>query len=304
MKNKYDLIIIGAGPAGLTAAIYASRYGLSNVVLGTVLGGQASEGHKIDNYPGLEDITGLELIKKFEKHVKKYKTQIIPQAVVEIQKNQKDFLVQLGNGKKLTSRTVLIATGTKKRKLKIEEEEKFLGRGISYCATCDGFFYKNKTVAVIGGNDSAIAAAAYLAKIVKKLYLIYRGEKLRAETYWLDQIKGNGKIEIVCHAVVTAVEGKEKLETITINGEKKIKLDGLFIEIGSDPDLVFAKTLNLTTNNSGFVKVKKNGNTSVDGVWAAGDVTDGSDNFRQIITAAAEGAIAARSISNYLKNRK
>jgi len=304
-SKTYPLVIIGAGPAGLAASIYASRCGVKHIIIGELLGGLIAETHLIDNYPGIEDVTGFEFSQKLTHHAQKYGVEILPVKVNNIKKSGGEFELEIKGKENLKSLAILIATGTKRRKLNISGEVEFLGKGVSYCATCDGFFYKNKTVAVIGGSDSAAGAAVYLSEICEKVFLIYRKEKLRAEKYWVNLIEKNPKIEVVYSTNVSEIVGAEKLQKVNLdrpyNDADFINLDGLFIEAGSDPKLDFARDLGLKTDEGGYVKINSDASTSVTGVWAAGDITNGSDKFRQVITACAEGAIAARSISNYLK---
>jgi thioredoxin reductase (NADPH) len=304
-EKEYPLVIIGAGPAGLAASIYASRYGIENIIIGSLLGGQVTETHLVDNYPGIEDVTGHELAGKMGKHARKYGTEIIPATVTQITKKETGFKLLLDNGKEMSAQAILLATGTKKRELGITGEDEFLGKGVSYCATCDGFFYKNKIVAVVGGNDSAAGAAVFLATVAKKVFLIYRKSQLRAEKYWQELIEKNSNIEIIYDTNLTEIKGTGKVEEIILDkktgNENKLLVDGVFIEIGSDPKIDFAKELGIAIDPDGYIQVNQQGSTSVVGVWAAGDITNGSDKFRQIITAAAEGAIAARNIANYLK---
>lgn len=304
MKN-YDLIIIGAGPAGLSASIYASRYGLKHLVIGSLLGGQISGTHLIDNYPGIEDASGFEFSQKFGNHAKKYGVEILPKIIKNIQKNNSIFEIEMEEGEKISAKTIILATGTKHRKLNIPGEKEFAGKGVSYCATCDGFFYKNKIVAVVGGNDSAAGAAVYLADIAEKVYIIYRKDKLRAEPYWVDLVEKNKKIQIIYNTNITEILGATKIEKIKLDNphsnQAELLIDGLFIEAGSEPNFDFAKNLNIESDEQGYVKIKSDTSTNVEGVWAAGDITDGSDKFRQVITAAAEGAIAARSVYNFFK---
>lgn len=301
----YQLAIIGAGPAGLAASIYAARFGISHVVIGALAGGQISESHLIDNYPGIEDATGFEFVQKWVHHVQKYGTEIVPLMVKSAQKTAEGFELDLGGDKKILSRTVLLAAGTKRRKLGIKGEDELAGKGVSYCATCDGFFYKGKTVAVIGGNDSAAGAALYLSDIVEKVYVIYRGEKLRCEKHWIDLIEKNSKVEVIYKTNVIEIVGTEKVTSLKLDnpydGQAEIAVDDLFIEAGSDPSVDLPQSLGTEMDEQGYIKIQSDASTSVPGVWAAGDITDGSDKFRQVITAAAEGAIAARSISTYLK---
>lgn len=320
-EKVFDLIIIGAGPAGLAASIYASRYGVSHLIVGSLLGGQISETHEIDNYPGIENATGFDFSQKWGKHAQKYGVEILAKRVEKISKNnhprplageglgvrdkKENFIITLESGEELFAKAILLATGTKKRELNISGEKNFLGKGVSYCATCDGFFYKNKTVGVIGGSDSAATAALYLADITEKVYLIYRKDKLRCEPFWAEKIKNSQNIEVVYEANVIEILGQQKVEKIKLDKEYKnsqeLKLGGLFIEAGSDPDISYAEGLKIEKDEGGYIKIKANGETNVPGVFAAGDITDGSDKFRQVITAASEGAIAARAIYNFLQ---
>lgn len=305
MDKMFDLIIIGAGPAGLAASIYSSRYSVEHMVAGDALGGQISQTHHIDNYPGMEDMSGVEFSQKWVKHAQKYGVKIIPVMVTSIEKKESGFFLSFANGKKICSRAVLLATGTKRRELNLPGEKELFGKGISYCATCDGFFYKNKTVGVIGGADGAAAAAVYLSDIAEKVYLIYRKEALRAEPYWVNLIKKDDKVEVIYNTNVIKATGKDKLEKVKLDknfgGKDTLALDGLFIEAGSVPNINYAKKLKLETNKSGYIKIQPNGATSISGIFAAGDITDGSDKFCQVVTAAAEGAIAARAVYNWLK---
>jgi thioredoxin reductase (NADPH) len=197
--------------------------------------------------------------------------------------------------------------GTAHRHLDVPGETKFAGKGVSYCASCDGFFYRGKTVAVIGGNDSAVGAAVYLADITNKVYLVYRKDGLRAEKFWVESAEKNPKIEIIYNTNVIEIKGKDRLEELVLdnphNGAASLKADGLFIEIGADPNSELMAVLGVALDDSRHVKINAEGMTNVEGVWAAGDITDGSNKFKQIVTAAAEGATAAFSIQRYLKKK-
>ncbi|MFA6183643.1 MAG: FAD-dependent oxidoreductase [Parcubacteria group bacterium] len=305
IKNVYDLIIIGAGPAGLNASLYASRYGLKNVVVGA-LGGLVSQIHEIGNWLGSPEISGLNFVDNSTKHVKKFGAEILTYLVDEIKKNEDGtFNVLLSDGSKLNSKTILIATGSKHRKLGAVGEKEFLGKGVSYCATCDGFFYRNKVVGIVGGSDSAVSAAVFVGDIAEKVYLIYRGEKLRAENFWVMATERNKKIEIIYNTNIKEIKGEEKVSEVILDniyqGSDLLKLDGVFIEIGFNPSTELVKDLGVLLDNEGYIKVENNGKTSVTGIWAAGDITTGSNKFKQIITAASEGAIAANSIQEYLR---
>ena len=306
MEKFYDLIVIGAGPAGLNASLYASRYGLKNVIVGGVSGGLVSQIHKIGNWLGSPDISGFDFVKQTIDHIKKYDTQIINCLADEIKREKDDtFVVFLSDGNKLRSKTILIATGSKHRKLGAPGEKELLGRGVSYCATCDGFFYRDKTVGVIGGSDSAVSSAVFLADMAKKVYLIYRGEKLRAEKFWIKAAEKNSKIEVIYNTNVKELKGEEKLSQVildnTYRGKDFLDLDGLFIEIGFTPSTELFEELEIELDEEGFIRTKEDGKTSVSGIWAAGDITTGSNKFKQIITAASEGAIAVNSIQAHLR---
>jgi len=298
--KTYPLAIIGAGPAGLSASIYASRYGVGHVVIGHLPGGQISETHEIDNYPGVDAAGGFEFAESLVAHARKFGAPIENRMVKKSAREDGGFVTTLDGGSEIRSRMILLATGTKRRTLGLEREADFLGRGVSYCATCDGFFYRGRTVVVIGGNNSAAGAAVYLSGIASKVYLVYRGEKLRAEEHVLKTLRAHPNVEIVLGTNVVSLVGEETLTAVkldrTYEGSDTLPTDGLFIEIGSDPNADFARDLGVATDEGGFIRVAADMSTSVPGIFAAGDITDGSAKFRQVITAAAEGAIAARSI--------
>lgn len=301
----FDTAIIGAGPAGLSAAVYLSRYALTSVVIGDLFGGTATKSHEIGNWLGEQKITGAEFAKNAVEHAKSYGVPFVIAKVKGIEKEELIFAVELDSGEIIHAKTVLLATGTEHRHLNIPGEEEFSGRGVSFCATCDGFFFKDKEVAVIGGSDSAALAALYLADIAKKVYVIYRGAELRAEAFWKKRIEESAAIEVIYNTNVLAIQGDGMVNGIALdreyNGSKQLAVSGVFIEIGADPQLSFAEGLHLATDNEGYIVVDKGCTTSYEGVWAAGDITNGSDKFKQIVTAASEGAIAANSIQQWLK---
>lgn len=307
MENSYDLIIIGAGPAGYTASIYASRFKLNNLVIGEISGGLANEAHKIENYPGFIEISGMELMKKFRAQAEHFGGQIINDTVIEVKKSKDEFEIKTRSEKIFSAKALILALGSSYKKLNVKGEKEFLGKGVSYCPTCDGMFFKDKVVAVIGGADSAVMAAIHLADIAKKVYLIYRKEKLRAEPIWTERAEKNKKIEIIYKTNVLEITGKTKVEYIVLDkpyqDKRELALDGIFIEIGSVPNSVLIKDLDLSADEEGFIKIKDDGSTSVKGIFAAGDVTTGTNKLRQVITSAAEGAIVAKSAFNFLKNK-
>lgn len=307
MIKIYDLAIIGAGPAGLSASIYASRYGISNVVIGGIVGGLTTQTHEIGNWLGTKATKGWEFAQNSSEHVKSYGTEILPVMVDEVKKEngRETFTLFLSDGKKIETKTVLLAMGSKHRRLGVPGEKELAGKGVSYCATCDGFFYKGKTVAVIGGNDSAAGAAVHLGDIAEKVFVIYRGEKLRCETFWGSAIEKNPKVKVLYNTNVKEIKGFAKVEELILDNSfensESLKVDGVFVEIGNEPNLDLAKDLEITLDEEGYIAIQPDGRTNVKGIWAAGDLTSGSDKFKQIVTAASEGAIAAHSIQKFLK---
>ncbi len=302
--TNVDLVIVGNGPAGLTAAIYAARYGINQVLVGDLPGGLMTSSHKICNFPSEKEISGMDLTQKMVAHVNFLSVPQIMAQVKSISKIGNSYQLDLFNGETLLAKTILLATGTKHRHLNLPREKELTGKGVSYCATCDGMFYKNKVVAVVGGSDSANTSSLYLSQIAKQVYQVYRGEALRGETAWINQIKNNKKIKVIYNNEIIELIGEEKLSALKLKnefeGKTKIEVDGLFIEIGSEPDLDLPKQLNLEIDKSGYIVTGPDQTTSQKGVWAAGDVTTNSNLFRQIITACAEGAIAAESIFKFL----
>lgn len=303
--QQFDLAIIGNGPAGLSAAVYAARYKMNQVLIGDLPGGLITSSHKICNYPSEIEISGFDLSMKMAEHVK---ALAVPEKFARVEKIDKQgdyFFLSLSNGENVKAKTILLATGTKHRHLGLANEQALTGKGVSYCATCDGMFYANKTVAVIGGSDSANTAALYLAQVATKVYQIYRGEKLRGEVAWIDQIKANPKISVLYNTQVSEILGEQKVSGVKITksfeGQEELALDGIFVEVGSDPDQTLISQLNLAVDNSGYIKTEPNQKTSVSGVWAAGDITTNSDYFKQIVTACSEGAVATQDIFKYLQ---
>ena len=300
----YDLIIVGAGPAGLSAAIYASRYNLNALVVGDELGGMAAEAYKVENYPGFKSVSGMELMNKFKEQIKGL-VDIKQEKIIELKKEDNFAITTKENIYK--SKTVIIASGTKRRKLNIKGEKEFLGKGVSYCATCDATFFKDKIVGVVGGNDAAAMSALLLAEYAKRVFIIYRKEKIRAEPLRVSQLEKNKKITIINNTNVIAVNGDKMMSSVTLDREfnksKELAFDGLFIEIGSVPSTVLTKKLGIELDEEGYIIIDSTQKTNVDGFYAAGDITTNSNKFRQIITAASEGAIAAHSVYGFLKNK-
>jgi len=304
--KMYDLIIIGTGPAGYTASIYASRYRINNLIIGTIPGGQIGEAHKICNFPGYSEISGIELANKMRNQVKELRAKELLDTVTKLEKSKLGFKVTTQYSGDFLSKTILLAPGTRRRKLGLEEEDKFVGKGVSYCATCDGSFYKNKTVAVVGGSSAATTAALLLSDIANEVYLIYRKGQLRGDLIWIEQVKKRKNIKVVYNTNIIGLEGKEGLSGIKLDkqyqGKDILPLQGLFVEVGSVPDLKFIKDIDISTDENGYIEVSSKQETNVSGVYAAGDITTASDNFRQAITACSEGAIAAKNIYEILSH--
>lgn len=298
----HDVIIVGAGAAGLTAAIYAVRYKLNALVLTKTIGGMALNASFVENFPGFKG-TGIELMKKFREHAESLGVKIKTETVKEIKKDKDQFTV-VTDSDKYHSRTIMLAFGTELRKLNIPGEKEFLNKGISYCAVCDGPFYKNKIVGVAGGSNAAAQTALLLTQYAKTVYMIYRKEELRADPILIEKLKNNKKIKIIYNANIVEITGKEFVEKVKLSTGEYLNLEGLFIEIGSEPSINLAKKMNLKLDNQNYIIVDNAQKTSQGGVYAAGDITTASNNFRQIITACAEGAIAARSVYNFVRELK
>lgn len=300
--KSYDLIIIGAGPAGLTAALYAVRSGLKTALISKSIGGTANSILKIENWPGYSG-TGAGLMKQFFDQLRNYKElEIITKDVEKIAKEKNKFLVHTKK-ENYECKTIILATGTERKKMNIPGEKEFLGKGVSYCVTCDAFFFKDKNVAVIGGSDCAATSALTLADIAKKVYVLYRGEHLRCEELTEKGLEHKKNVEIFYDAIPLKIHGKEKVNELEIlhKGKKqKLKIDGVFVEIGAVPLAEFSKELKLDIDENGYIEVNEDMETSVSGIFAAGDIT--SHKLKQVIVASSQGAIASKAVHNFLKN--
>ena len=296
----YDVIIIGSGIAGLNAGLYAARASLKVLIIGSELGGNLNKTHKIDNWIGEPGITGLKLLNKFVKHAKKFGVEIIDDEVVSVLPKENNFNVICN--KEYETKTVIFANGMLNRQLNVKGEDKFLGNGVHYCVTCDGPFYKNKVVAIIGGGDSAIMAALFLDNYASKVYLINKNERCKAEAILIKKMKEMKKLEILNKTNVVEVLGKKFVEKIKFDNGKELDVDGVFVEIGSVPMVNLARDLGLKLDEKQFIMVDNEMKTNVVGIYAAGDITN-CTVVKQYITAAAEGAIAAKSVFSYLKRK-
>lgn len=298
---KYDVVIIGAGPAGLSASIYALRANLSVLVIEKEsFGGKLPKTYQVDNYPGLANIKGMELADNFVNQAKGLGAQII---VGEVEKIE-DKVVYLSDGTNYDARAIIIATGTKEKALDLPDSEKYVGRGISYCAVCDGFFYRNKPVAIIGGGNSALEEALFLASIVEKITIIIRRDEFRADKSLVEKVLENPKIRIIYkHLPKSLAIEDDKIVGLNIKnvetGEiSNVPCKGIFPYIGANPETNFiSKDL---LNENGYLLVNENMETKVPGIYGAGDCIE--KDLRQIVTACNDGAIAANNAIKYLKN--
>ena len=302
-KKKFDAIILGGGPAGLTAGIYAKRFGLSTLLIEKLgIGGQASVTDIIENYPGFpQGISGEELTKKFEEQAKRFGVEIIFDEIKEIKLTCPIKLISEDN--EFEAEGLIIATGADPKKLGVPGEKELTGKGVSYCAVCDAFLFKDKNVLVVGGGDSAITEALYLTKFAKKVYVIHRRDKLRAAKYLQDRAFENDKIEFIWSSLVKEIKGEKRVEGVTIYDKVKdttweLEIDGVFIYIGLTPNTDLFKG-KIELDEKGFIITDEDMRTNVKFVYAAGDVRRKS--LRQVITASADGAIAANSLFNDLE---
>ena len=302
----FDLVIIGAGPAGLSASVYASRYGIKHLVLGEVTGGLTTQTFEIGNWLATENITGQAFADASAAHVRSYGVEIRPGKVIAIERQEDaSFLIRMIDGKEVTAKTILTATGTHHRYLEVPGEKELAGKGVSYCPTCDGFFFKNKVVTIAGGGDSAAEAGVYLSNICSKVYMVIRGSQMRAEKFWQDLLVKKENIEMIFESNIQEIQGENRIDGLVLDKPYKesslLQTDGLFVEIGLTPNTAFLTSIGIEMTENGYIKIAQDQSTNIEGIWAAGDATTGSNYFRQIITAASEGAIAANSILQYLQ---
>lgn len=298
MPEIYDVAIIGAGAAGLTAAIYCARYKMKTIVLADDVGGAIVDAHIVENWPGIQSIPGLDLMMQFRDHARKFDVPVLEEEAIAIE-GQGPFQVTTKN-QRIQAKTLILALGTKRRQLNVKGEKEFLGKGVSYCATCDAPFYRGKDAAVIGGANSACMASVLVAEYADKVYQVYRQSELRAEPTWCDRVTGNKKIEVIYNANVTEIIGSKFVEKIKLDTGKELAVEGVFIEVGAVPNIALIKDLGLEIDKADQIIVDSDMRTNVPYVCAAGDVTNGK--LKQLVTAAADGARAALSCYNFVKN--
>lgn len=295
----YDLIVVGSGVAGIGAAVYARRFEMKTLVIGDLEGGTITLTHLVENYPGFKSLSGLELAQNLLDHAKSLEAEFKNARVKSIEKTENGFLVKSAE-EEFEAKTIILATGTEHRKLEAKGATEFENKGVSYCATCDAPFYKNKTVALVGGSDSAVKESLIAAEHAEKVWILYRGKELKAEPINMRRLNSKKNIETKCCVNITEVFGDEKVEGVKLDNGEEMKLDGVFIEIGRLPRNELAKKLDIELNEKGEIKIDRFARTNVSGIFAAGDVTDA--DWKQAITGVAEGAHAANQAFEFLNS--
>ncbi len=308
MKETHEVIIVGGGPAGLVAGLYCKRAALKTVLLEKgVLGGQIAISKEVENYPGVEGITGFDLAEKLVHHAKAFALPVVQQEVVAVTIGADFHSLKLANGDRLDTVALILAVGGTARKLGIPGEAEYLGGGVSYCATCDGFFFRNKTVVVVGGGDTAVEEALYLSRLARKVYLVHRRDTLRASKLLQNRLAAESGIQILWNTTIKSVLGdghavRAVFFENTVTGETgELPTDGVFIFIGYSPNSRLVPPA-VRTDEFGFVITDEKGATSVPGIFAAGDLRQKYAN--QIVVAAADGCVAALGAARYVEMRK
>ncbi len=299
----YDVIILGSGPAGLSAAIYAQRAKLNTLVVEAkpLSGGQILDTYEVDNYPGMKGISGFELGMKFREHADALGVTFYTAQVQEV-RNVEGWKEVVTDQDTLQAKTIILAMGANHRKLGVPGEEELTGMGVSYCATCDGAFFKGKTVAVVGGGDVALEDALFLARGCEKVYLIHRRDELRGAKILQEQVQQTENIQIIWNSVVKEIQGEGKVEKITVHNnieetDSQLEVQGIFIAVGIQPNSEWVKDI-VALDEQGYVKALEDTVTSQPGIFAAGDIR--TKQLRQVVTAAADGANAVTSVERYL----
>ncbi len=316
-EKEFDVVVVGGGPAGCTAALYSRRFNLSTLVISERFGGLITDAEIVENYPGIPNISGGQLGELFVNHAKKYGARFYQARVEKIYRKDTKFFSKLSDGTEVSSKTIILATGERHRKLNVPGEREFLGKGVSYCAVCDAPLFKGKKVAIVGGGNVAFSDAQVLAKHASEVYLVHRRNWFRADPIEVERVKKTSNIKLITPYVVKEIRGKKSVEKIILektkeeNGKviptgetRELDVDGVFIAIGLIPNSELARQIGAKVNERGYIVVDDFMRTTVDGVFAAGDCTDKASRFRQVVVSAAQGAIAAISVFNYLKSSK
>lgn len=300
-----DVVIIGSGVTGLSAALYSARYELSTLIIGDMLGGATSTAWTVENYPGFEAIDGYDLVVKMKEQVEKLGVAISTDKTVDLKKNDDGtFTITTETEQTINAKTVILAVGAARKKLNLPKEDEFaMGKGVNYCTTCDGPLYKSKKIAVVGGGDSAVKGMNLAAQYADKIYSIVRGDKFKPEPINLVRLQkfiDSGKVEPIFNASVSELLGDERLTGIKLNNGREIELDGLFVEIGAIPEVELAQKIGVELDEYGYIKVNNMMETNVAGVYCGGDATNFFGHFKQIVTGCAMGSVAATSAFKHI----
>jgi thioredoxin-disulfide reductase len=307
MDKKYELVIIGGGPAGITAGIYAGRRRIKTLLIAKAFGGQmARKSVAIENYPGLESISGIDLIKKMVDQLKANGVEVLSEEVTKVQKEGSEFTIKTESGEEIESSAIIVATGADPRPLNVPGEKEYIGKGVSYCTTCDAPMFIGKDIAVIGGGNSGFESALSMKSYAKKIYILEASEKIAADRDSQEKAAKSDNIEIITSAIVKRIEGDKFVRSLVFEDkkegkEKTLLVEGVFVEIGNTPAAGFIKDL-VEFNNRGEIMIDhRTGETKTEGIFAAGDVAD--LKYKQIVIACGEGTKALLSASNYLDNK-
>ena len=302
--THYDLIIVGTGSAGLPAGMYASRYKIRNLVIGKEPGGALATSHRVENWPGELGASGADIMGRFEAHAKASGSEVLYGTVASVAMPKPHFFeVTTQAGETFTSDFVILATGNGYKHLGIPGEDRLLGAGVSYCATCDGNFFRKKKVVMVGGGDAAFTEALYLAELCSQVTILVRGDKARAEDIWVDKAQATPNVTIRYGAVPEEVVGATKVEGVRLKGGETVPCDGVFVAVGSLPQTALVDHLGVAKDETGCIVVDSAQRTNVPGLYAAGDITTGSHKFRQTIMSAAEGCLAAHCVHEEILKR-
>jgi len=307
--EKFDVIIIGMGPAAYSAALYSARYMLKTLVIGETPGGQLTEAGEVDDYLGLIGIQAADMIKVFNKHIEKYNVPAIMDTVESFKKDGDEYIVKTKRRGEFKADSLIVAIGVKRRKLNVPGEAEFTGRGVSYCSVCDAPLFKNRPVVVVGGGDSALEGAELLSRYATKVYVVHRRDEFRAQPIYVESVKQKPNVEFILNSTVKEIKGdklvrKAIVQNLKTGETRELDVNGVFVEIGFEPPTEFARQNGLEVDNNGYIKVDEWMKTNLEGVFAAGDCTGMWLGFRQVITSAAQGAVAARGSFTYLTEKK
>ena len=300
----YDCVILGSGPAGLTAAIYAQRAKLNSIIIEKIYmgAGQITDSERVDNYPGLYGENGFSLGKKFREHAEELGANFHRAEVIGIKPVNDGYYIDFSDGSAIDTKTIIYALGAERRKLNVNGEAEFTGKGVSYCAVCDGAFYRGKTVAVAGGGDTALGDAVLLSKFAEKVFIIHRRDQFRANRDLQDKVKALGNVNTIFNARITEIIGEEKVNSIKIeknDSTQILPVNGVFVAVGSVPNSQLLNGI-VELDERGYVVAGEDGKTSAKGIFVAGDVR--AKAFRQVVTAASDGANCVYSVEEYLEN--